>query len=59
MKISVKRKLIKLGNSLYVAIPSIFIRFHNIKKGDSLLIEGNLKTLKVKKTKEKAGSKPA
>lgn len=53
MKIVKKRKVIKLGNSLAITIPSLFWRFNEITSGDEVLIEGDEKMLKLKVFKHK------
>lgn len=60
-KIAVKRKLIRLGNSFCISIPSIFLKVNDMKKGDFVQIEGNFKFLKIRKAgsplaSEKGGS---
>ncbi|MCS7215508.1 MAG: AbrB/MazE/SpoVT family DNA-binding domain-containing protein [Thermodesulfovibrio sp.] len=56
-KIRVKRKLFKVGSSLAVTLPSLFIKVNELKRGDFVIIEGDLKKLKVKKGGGNADSK--
>ena len=35
------RRIIKVGNAHYLNLPMRFIKKHNLKKGDKLLVHGN------------------
>lgn len=50
---AVGRRLIKLGNGLYIAIPAIFARLNKLSKGDRLLIKIGRRVLKIQKLNKK------
>lgn len=52
MKISKKRKVQRIGKALAITLPSLFWRFNDIKPGDTVILEGNEKLLKIRKQKK-------
>ncbi|MCS7135421.1 MAG: AbrB/MazE/SpoVT family DNA-binding domain-containing protein [Candidatus Aenigmarchaeota archaeon] len=49
VKIRVERRVFKFGGSLAVTLPSLFVKVNELRKGDLVVIEGDLKKLKIKK----------
>lgn len=47
-----KRKILKVGNGLAVYLPLLFIRKHDLRKGDKLTVEFNEEKIVLKPPKK-------
>jgi hypothetical protein len=49
MKVDYKKKVIELGNAYYVNLPMAFARANNIRKGSTIRVSTDLKSMTIRR----------